>query len=352
MTLGGQLVPLPPTSTEDESTHPEKTSLPLDYPHVVLTALKGRPRLSRLLHGSQVDDLDVVDVAWIDDVWKTAQDWVWGRPFSAGLGGDPGQADIDHLKAEDEMDSQVDTGFATMQGSAFPLPGLPDRQPYRIPNTSLTILERIRNRDNLAVCEASDVAICLKETLKLDQGERLTVKRKRQIGDGVEEETMPDKKVKREMNGREIRQPAAVQDLTRGFSAQASDLEMGLPGYLAHLQAQVRDNQQLSTVTGVKIEDSPDIKVKIEPGEHIKISPRDYTRLGKNVSLHIDHPKQDRQVLAMSKEEQESQDVELVDGVRTLRPLPFDIELEEIPNLSIQRCSPLICVNDDIVSGL
>ena len=65
--------------------------------------------------------------------------------------------------------------------------------------------------------------------------------------------------------------------------------------------------------------------------------------------MHVDHPKQDHQVLSMSKTEQEMEEPEIVDGVRTLRPLPFNIDLEEIPSLSIQRCSPLICVNDDIV---
>lgn len=35
-----------------------------------------------------------------------------------------------------------------------------------------------------------------------------------------------------------------------------------------------------------------------------------------------------------------------------LKPFPVDIELRDIPNRAVQRCSPLICVNQDIVSPL
>ena len=35
---------------------------------------------------------------------------------------------------------------------------------------------------------------------------------------------------------------------------------------------------------------------------------------------------------------------------RDLAPFPADIDLRDIPNRAVQRCSPLTCVNQDIVS--
>lgn len=392
VTLGGKLVPLPtatPSVPGQTPIHAEKTTFPLDYPHVVLTALKGRPRLSRLLNGNLVDDLDVVDIVWIDEVWKTAQDWVWGRPISAGLGTDlkdheshnqsHSQEAEDNI-IESQMDTSADTGFAQLQSSSFPLPELPDRHPFRIPNTSATVLERIRNRDSLAVCEASDVAICLKETLGRDsvkmelelEGERLDLgmgvagKRKRDDVDGHEDKNAGiEKRIKREAstmasaNDCEVagkRRPD-VKSLTRGFSTQALDLGSGVPGYLVHLQNE--DSIKTKSVLDLKppqralITPDSDIKdPKTQPLEVDQKPSKEYIRMGKKVSIHVNHPKQDKQILAKSKEEQVVEKPEIIDGVETLRPLPYDVELEEIPSLAIRRCSPLICVNDDIVSGL
>lgn len=392
VTLGGKLVPLPTATasvTGEKPIHQEKTTFPLDYPHVVLTALKGRPRLSRLLNGNLVDDLDVVDIVWIDEVWKTAQDWVWGRPISAGLGTDlkdheshnrsHSQEAEDNI-IESQMDTATDTGFAKLQSSSFPLPELPDRHPFRIPNTSATVLERIRNRDSLAVCEASDVAICLKETLgrdsvkmefeleeeRLDLGMGAAGKRKRDGVDGDEEKhTGIEKRIKREAstmataNDRKVagkRRPD-VKSLTRGFSTQALDLKSGVPGYLVHLQDEDTIKKELDL--GVKspqhavITSNSDVNdTETQPPEFDQKLSQGYMRMGKKVSIHVNHPKQDKQILAKSKEEQVVEQPEVVDGVETLRPLPYDVELEEIPSLAVRRCSPLICVNDDIVSCL
>jgi hypothetical protein len=354
VTLGGKLVPLPPTVSKEEPTHPDKMTLPLDYPHVVLTALKGRPRLSRLLNGTLVDTLDIVDIVWIDEVWKTAQDWVWGRPLSAGLGSEP---DPETQGVEDgTAESQVDTGFAKLQSSSFPLPGLPDRQPYRIPNTSLTVLERIRNRDSLAVCEASDVAVCLKETMSrgLGKEEASLGKRKRQEAEEQMDSVPDSSRVKTEAIGRERKRRTDVHDLVKGFSVQSLDLNPGVPGYLAHLQSE----DVLRSVDPVKTESDlgplqrtlPIVEIGVKdqqtPGDG---SRKAYRRMGKKVSMHVDHPQQDRQILSISKEEQVVEKAEVIDGVQTLRPLAYDVDLEDIPSLSIQRCSPLICVNDDIV---
>jgi hypothetical protein len=386
VTLGGKLVPLPTATasvTGEKPIHQEKTTFPLDYPHVVLTALKGRPRLSRLLNGNLVDDLDVVDIVWIDEVWKTAQDWVWGRPISVGLGADMKDHETrtnDEGITESQMDTNTDTGFAQIQSSSFPLPELPDRHSFRIPNTSATILGRIRNRDSLAVCEASDVAICLKETLGRDsvkmelelEGERLDLgmmaagKRKRDGVDGDEEKnTGIEKRIKREAstmattNDREAadkRRPD-VKSLTRGFSTQAFDLKSGVPGYLVHLQDEDTTKKELDL--GVKspqravITSNSDVNnTETQPPEFDQKPSKAYMRMGKKVSIHVNHPKQDKQILAKSKEEQVVEQPEVVDGVETLRPLPYDVELEEIPSLAVRRCSPLICVNDDIVSCL
>ncbi|KAH8080217.1 hypothetical protein HD553DRAFT_122785 [Filobasidium floriforme] len=386
VTLGGKLVPLPTAMasvTGEKPIHQEKTTFPLDYPHVVLTALKGRPRLSRLLIGNLVDDLDVVDIVWIDEVWKTAQDWVWGRPISVGLGADMQDHEAptnDEGITESQMNTSTDTGFAQLQSSSFPLPELPDRHPFRIPNTSATILERIRNRDSLAVCEASDVAICLKETLgrdsvkmefeleeeRLDLGMGAAGKRKRDSVDGDEEKNMGiEKKIKREAstmasaNDREDagkRRPD-VQSLTRGFSTQALDLRSGVPGYLAHLQNE--DSIKTESILNLNppqravITSNSDANdTETQPPEFDQKPSKEYMRMGKKVSIHVNHPKQDKQILAKSKEEQVVEKPEIIDGVETLRPLPYDVELEEIPSLAIRRCSPLICVNDDIINAI
>jgi hypothetical protein len=335
------------------------------------------------LNGNLVDDLDVVDIVWIDEVWKTAQDWVWGRPISVGLGADMKDHETrtnDEGITESQMDTNTDTGFAQIQSSSFPLPELPDRHSFRIPNTSATILGRIRNRDSLAVCEASDVAICLKETLGRDsvkmelelEGERLDLgmmaagKRKRDGVDGDEEKnTGIEKRIKREAstmataNDREDadkRRPD-VKSLTRGFSTQAFDLKSGVPGYLVHLQDEDTTKKELDL--GVKspqravITSNSDVNnTETQPPEFDQKPSKAYMRMGKKVSIHVNHPKQDKQILAKSKEEQVVEQPEVVDGVETLRPLPYDVELEEIPSLAVRRCSPLICVNDDIVSCL
>ena len=148
-----------------------------------------------------------------------------------------------------------------------------------------------------------------------------------------------------------------VNSLTRGFSTQALDLGSGVPGYLAHLQNEdsikTESDLGLRTPQRAVITSNSDVSdTETQPPEFDQKPSKGYMRMGKKVSIYVNHPKQDKQILAKSKEEQVVEKPEIIDGVETLRPLPYDVELEEIPSLAIRRCSPLICVNDDIVSGL
>jgi hypothetical protein len=329
------LVPLPPLTLPAQEVEPNKSGLPLDYPHVVLTALKGRPRLSRLLNEYMVDYLDVVDVAWIDKVWQTAQDWVWGQPVPSVLG-----RRVSSLNQNSEAmkngseDETEDTALSMLQG---PVPDLPDRDAYRIPKTSSLVLQRIQNRESLAVCEPAGVAICLKATIA--QAAQLSRpplgKRKRS------DENSPDagldyaKKVK----SSDPEAAANLLSLAKGFSMNT---EGDLPEYLGNLLSGPRQ------LVEIKPNVTSGTDLQIEEPVHAKR--KNYGRLGKPGQMDIEHPEQDIQLLAMSDAEQKEEEPHVIEGVKTLRPLPYDIELAKIPNLSIKRCSPLLCVNDDIVS--
>lgn len=48
----------------------------------------------------------------------------------------------------------------------------------------------------------------------------------------------------------------------------------------------------------------------------------------------------------------DAQDEETEHPTGDLEPFPVDIDLRDIPNRAVQRCSPLTCVNQDIVSRL
>jgi len=119
-------------------------------------------------------------------------------------------------------------------------------------------------------------------------------------------------------------------------------IEGDLPEYLGNLLSDPRqlvDNKRnVSSETDLRIEETVCTKRK------------KYGKLGRTGSTDIEHPEQDIQLLAMSNAEQREEEPQVIEGVKTLRPLPYDIELANIPNLSIKRCSPLLCVNDDIVS--
>ena len=337
-TLGGKLVPLPPLTLATQEVEPDKPALPIDYPHVVLTALKGRPRLSRLLNEYMVDYLDIVDVAWIDKVWQTAQDWVWGQPVPSVLGRRVSSLNqgTEAVKngIEDETD---DTTLLMLQVATPPVPDLPDRDAYRIPKTSSMVTKRIRDRESLAVCEPAEVAVCLKTTIAqaVELSRPPMGKRKRSDEDSLDAGLEYAKKVK-------TSDPAAaahLRSLAKGFSMK---IEGDLPEYLGNLLSDPRqlvDNKRnVSSETDLRIEETVCTKRK------------KYGKLGRTGSTDIEHPEQDIQLLAMSNAEQREEEPQVIEGVKTLRPLPYDIELANIPNLSIKRCSPLLCVNDDIVS--
>jgi hypothetical protein len=335
-TLGGELVPLPVSGHGSQVAKPDKPDLPLNYPHVVLTALKGRPRLSRLLNEYMVDFLDIVDIVWIDKIWQTAQDWAWGQNVPPVLA--PKALSLDeqlHGIDEEPDDAIEDTSPSLLRAMGSSVPDLPDRNAYRIPKTSWMVLERIQNQSSLAVCEPAEVAVCLKVTMA--QAAQLSHpplgKRKRSGATSTDTGCDQPKRVK-------AGDPEGANDLlslAKGFPLNSKG---DLPEYLRNLFSNpCHLNESQPNITS-----EPDREVMVR-SKH-----KNYGKLGKPGSVDIEHPEQDIQLLAMSSAEQEGAKPQVVEGVKTLRPLPYDIELADIPNLSIRRCSPLLCVNDDIVS--
>jgi len=337
-TLGGKLVPLPPFTIAAEEAEPDKSGLPLDYPHVVLTALKGRPRLSRLLNEYMVDYLDIVDVAWIDKVWQTAQDWVWGQPVPSSLGRRISSLNqgLETMKNEPE-DETEDTNSSFLPAMASPVPDLPDRDAYRIPKISSMVLQRIQNRESLAVCEPAEVAICIKATIAQAAQFSRPPLGKRKRSDNPKAGLDEAKKAKTS----DSEGTADLLSLAKGFSMKSKG---DLPDYLGNLLSGPRQ----------PVDIKPDIasETDLQGLETVHSKPKKYGygKHGKPGSIDIEHPEQDIQLLAVSDAEQKEEEPDVVEGVKTLRPLPYDIELAKIPNLSIRRCSPLLCVNDDIVS--
>jgi hypothetical protein len=300
--LGAELVPLP-----DVTGGYGYSSLPLDFPHLILTVLKGRPRLERLLTKALVDELDILDINWVDEVWKSAQDWVWRRPISAG----------EFHNLEESQDKGANAILAQ-------LPTLPYREPYRIANTSIRVIERILSQNKLAVCEPAAVAACLTETTKQMVQNKTGMKRKRS-GDS--------------------------QPLTQGPSEWASH---GRNATLVTKQPKVLSIPVAGDVT--RLDDKSSLLALPQQRDiYPVLSKQPLKRYSCDLPDYkghagIEHPDQPNQILSVSKLEQDLMKPEVVEGVRTLLPLPFDVQLEDIPNLSIERCSPLVCVNDDIVS--